>query len=112
MKILETSLRSLRIEECLYADFHLPFWTMVNYVCIKYLCVIIVGFLYNERAMHSSRPRQNSVIQALAYGYHYVPFSSVQSLSHVPLFATPRITAHQASLSIPKLLEFTQTHVH
>ena len=27
-------------------------------------------------------------------------FSSVQSLSHVRLFATPRITAHQASLSI------------
>ena len=31
---------------------------------------------------------------------HYYPFSSVQSLSHVRLFATPRITAHQASLSI------------
>ena len=27
-------------------------------------------------------------------------FSSVQSLSHVPLFATPWIAAHQASLSI------------
>ena len=36
-------------------------------------------------------------------------FSSVQSLSRVRLFATPWITAHQASLSIP---EFTQTHVH
>ena len=37
-------------------------------------------------------------------------FSSVQSLSHVPLFVTPWITAHQASLSItnswslPKLI--------
>ena len=31
-------------------------------------------------------------------------FSSVQSLSHVWLFATPRIAAHQASLSITKLL--------
>ena len=29
-----------------------------------------------------------------------IQFSSVQSLSHVRLFATPRITAHQASLSI------------
>ena len=29
-----------------------------------------------------------------------VQFSSVQSLSHVRLFATPRITAHQASLTI------------
>ena len=30
----------------------------------------------------------------------YVQFSAVQSLSHVWLFATPRTTAHQASLSI------------
>ena len=30
----------------------------------------------------------------------YVQFSSVQSLSHVRLFATPWIAAHQASLSI------------
>ena len=37
-------------------------------------------------------------------------FSSVQSLSRVWLFATPWITAHQASLS--QLPEFTQTHVH
>ena len=41
---------------------------------------------------------------------HTVQFSSVQSLSHVQLFATPWITAHQASLSItnswslPKLM--------
>ena len=28
------------------------------------------------------------------------PFSSIQSLSHVQLFATPRTAAHQASLSI------------
>ena len=38
-------------------------------------------------------------------------FSSVQSLSHVQLFVTPRTAAHQASLSI-QLPEFTQTHVH
>ena len=30
----------------------------------------------------------------------YIQFSSVQSLSHVQLFSTPSITAHQASLSI------------
>ena len=30
----------------------------------------------------------------------YQPFSSVQSLSHVPPFATPWTAAHQASLSI------------
>ena len=40
-----------------------------------------------------------------------IQFSSVQSLSHVRLFATPRIAARQASLSIT-IPEFTQTHVH
>ena len=34
---------------------------------------------------------------------------SVQSLSHIQLFATPWTAARQASLSIP---EFTQTHAH
>ena len=35
-----------------------------------------------------------------AKAFDCVQFSSVQSLCHVQLFATPRITAHQASLSI------------
>ena len=41
---------------------------------------------------------------------HYIQFSSVQSLSRVRLFATPWITAHQASLfitdprSLPKFM--------
>ena len=39
-------------------------------------------------------------------------FSSVQLLSRVRLFATPWITAHQASPVHHKLPEFTQTHVH
>ena len=34
--------------------------------------------------------------------YHSVQFSSVQSLSHVQLFATPWTAAHQVSLSITK----------
>ena len=38
--------------------------------------------------------------------------SSVQLLSHVQLFVTPWTAAHQASLSITKLQESTQTHVH
>ena len=38
-------------------------------------------------------------------------FSSVQSLSHVQLFVTPWIAAHQASVH-HQLPEFTQTHVH
>ena len=32
--------------------------------------------------------------------FHSLQFSSVQSLSHIWLFATPHITAHQASMSI------------
>ena len=38
-------------------------------------------------------------------------FSSVQSLSHVQLFATPWTTVRQASVH-HQFLEFTQTHVH
>ena len=37
-----------------------------------------------------------------------VQFSSVQSLSHVRLFATPWTAVHQGSLFIMKLLEFAQ----
>ena len=56
----------------------------------------------------------------LPSNYHYsrglflkLQFSSVQSLSHVQLFATPWTAAQQASLSITNSLpEFTQTHVH
>ena len=40
-----------------------------------------------------------------------VQFSSVQLFSHVQLFATPWIAAHQASLSITNS-QSTQTHVH
>ena len=39
-------------------------------------------------------------------------FSSVQSLSHVRLFATPWIVTCQASLVHHQLPEFTQTHIH
>ena len=41
-----------------------------------------------------------------------IKFSSVQSLNCVRLFATPWTVACQASLSITKLPEFTQTHIH
>ena len=43
---------------------------------------------------------------------HLPVFSSVQSLSRVPLFATLWIAACQAFLSYHQLQEFTQTHVH
>ena len=38
--------------------------------------------------------------QGLQHDHYWVGFSSVQSLSHVQLFATPWIAVHQASLSI------------
>ena len=43
---------------------------------------------------------------------HSVKFSSVQSLSHVRLFVTMWIAAHQASKVHHHFPEFTQTHVH
>ena len=52
----------------------------------------------------------NSVL-AFASQITWIQFSSVQSLSHARLFATPWIAARQASLSI-QLPESTQTHVH
>jgi len=41
-----------------------------------------------------------------------IQFSSVQSLSHVWLFAIPWIAACQASLSLTNSWSFTQAHVH
>ena len=41
-----------------------------------------------------------------------VQFTSVQSLSHVWLFATPWTSAHQAFLSITKSQSPSQTHIH
>ena len=38
--------------------------------------------------------------------------SSVQPFSHIQLFETPWTAAHQASLSITKVLELAQTHAH
>ena len=51
-------------------------------------------------------------IWVICYILSWSLISSVQSLSRVWLSATPWIEAHQASLSIHQLPEFTQTHVH
>jgi len=40
------------------------------------------------------------------------PFSSVQSLSRIRLFATPWTAARHASLSITNFWNLTQTHVY
>ena len=42
----------------------------------------------------------------------WIQFSSIQSLSHIQLFATPWTVARQASLSNIKHPGLTQTHVH
>ena len=52
-----------------------------------------------------------SIILMSALDLSMVQFSSVQSLSSVWLFATPRTAACQASLVYHQLPEFTQTHV-
>ena len=59
----------------------------------------LVSSVMREWCLHPDQDKK-TIIQALDYGYHYVPFNSVQSLSRVRLFATPWIAAHQASLSI------------
>ena len=66
----------------------------------KYLCP--GGQTWWEKRwefIESSRFAQHRVSQMLRH-WGWKQFSSVQSLSRVQLFATPWITAHQASLSI------------
>ena len=58
----------------------------------------------------SSQPRDQTQVSHIVGGFFTIWFSSVQLLSHVRLFATPWIAAHQTSLSItnswspPKLM--------
>ena len=52
--------------------------------------LLVIYFIYNSVYVNSSFPVYPSPL----------PFSSIQLLSRVRLFATPWITAHQASLSI------------
>ena len=61
--------------------------------CKKYLLIVSGPFLSLVTLPKSSKGFGESSIQTFQ-------FSSVQSIRHVLLFATPRITAHQASLSI------------
>ena len=65
------------------------------------------------RISDASDHSRTSRSQASGYilNFHKHPFSSVQSLSRVQLFATPWIAARQASLH-HQLPEFTQTLVH
>ena len=68
------------------------FWKL-TYKVPKTLCNIhqgVIGYFFNEK----------------------VQFNSIQSLSHVQLFATPSTTARQAFPVHHQLPEPTQAHVH
>ena len=84
--------------------FNLPYFSILLYifywilpVFLHYVLVVLLWVIYGYLAYHNLPCK-------------YTIFSSVQSFSHVQLFATPWITAHQASLSItnsqslPKLM--------
>ena len=74
------------------------------------LCVLqIIHILINA---YFPLLKKITVVILVSVGVKYYPiFSSVQSLSHVQLFATSWIAAHQASLSITNSRS-SLTHVH
>ena len=85
---------SIPVAICVCLQYFLPSKSFV------FLCSQIYVFLFLCFFVFSFLEKLN---------YASVQFSSVQSLSPVPLFVTPRITARQASLSInsrssPKLM--------
>ena len=71
------------------------FFSFLISVLSSYLCAIINLFI---RIMHSTKYVLYNSECSLQFIKVY--YFSVQSLSHVQLFATPRTVAHQASLSI------------
>ena len=54
----------------------------------------------------------HNIVWFCDYTFYNIVYSSVQSLSHVQLFATSWTAAAQTSLVHHQLLEFTRTHVH
>ena len=70
---------------------------------------VAVGALLPRESWAGTFPRVDLDSGPLVPPLLEFQFSSVQSLSRVRLFATPRTTAGQASLSVP---EFAQTLVH
>ena len=58
------------------------------------------GKLNNLILGHVQVSWSGSCVGRYHYDTNFIQFSSVQSLSHIRLFATPRTAAHQASLSI------------
>ena len=64
---------------------------------VTHICQPVVGRL--EKICPVLPPNGSSAIKVILQ-HHLFQFSSVQLLSHVPLFATPWTAARQASLSI------------
>ena len=63
--------------------------------------------------MHGLPGRHSLTLSFCFIPLNFCQFSSVQPLSHVPLFVTPWTAACEASLAVHhQLPEFTQTHVH
>ena len=62
--------------------------------------------------LHNVKEGWESTNRCFWTNFGQLMLSSVQSLSHVRLFATTRTAAQQTSLSITNSLELAQTHVH
>ena len=80
----------------------LKFIVDVILFCVQiFLFFFCLFLLYRHMSLSSKENVKNNVIfQVIIITEYYVMFSSVQSLSRVRLFATPRTAARQASLTI------------
>ena len=84
-------------------------WCNIDWTTKTLWCFACILFVYILIFPHHSTTNGPGVLLAVWSYFH--SFSSVQSLSHVQLFATPWTAAGQASLSITNS-RTTQTHVH
>ena len=84
-------------------------WEFLLYLIFFTSLIILFHFGCNSKA------KRINIVQFSIFRFlcHCPSFSSVQSLSHVQLFANPWTTACQATLSITNSQSsLTQTHVH
>ena len=95
-----------RVPGCFLASGALWTFLLLRHISCVCVCVCVCETEKQTDRQNNSRGR------ACSSQCDLIQFHSVQSLSHVRLFATPWTAAHQASLSITQLPEFTQTHVH
>ena len=67
---------------------------------------------YLQKHFWIYRQQWHNIVWFCDYTFYNIVYSSVQSLSHVRLFATSWTAAGQTSLVHHQLLELTWTHVH